>query len=165
MFITNEGLYELTVMFFSLTNSPATFQTMMNTIFHDLINRGSVTIYMDDIAIHTGPRQGESHEEHVQRHWELVCQVQERLKKNDLHLNPEKCTFEQDHLNFLRVQIMKGEVWMDQAKVDRVSKWLQLRNIQEVHKFLGFTGYYRHFIQGYSQIARPLLDLTKQAMS
>ena len=42
-------------MFFDLTNSPATFQTMMNTIFRDLIDEGSVTIYMDDIAIHTGP--------------------------------------------------------------------------------------------------------------
>ncbi len=54
-FITNEGLYEPTVMFFGLTNSPATFQTMMNTIFRDLIDEGSITIYMDDIAIHTGP--------------------------------------------------------------------------------------------------------------
>ncbi len=64
-FITNEGLYEPTVMFFGLTNSPATFQTMMNTIFRDLIDEGSVTIYMDDIAIHTGPQSGEMHEEHV----------------------------------------------------------------------------------------------------
>ncbi len=63
-FITNEGLYEPMVMFFRLTNSPATFQTMMNTIFHDLINEGSVTIYMDDIAIHTGNRPGESDEDH-----------------------------------------------------------------------------------------------------
>ncbi len=64
-FITNEGLYEPTVMFFSLTNSPATFQTMMNTIFHDLIDEGSVTIYMNDIAIHTGPRLEENHEDHL----------------------------------------------------------------------------------------------------
>ncbi len=67
-FITNEGLYELTVMFFRLTNSPATFQTMMNTIFHDLIDKGSVTIYMDEIAIHTGPRPGESEQDHLKRH-------------------------------------------------------------------------------------------------
>jgi hypothetical protein len=71
-FITNEGLFEPTVMFFGLTNSPATFQTMMNTIFRDLIDGGSVTIYMDDIAIHTGPNDRESHEEHLARHRALV---------------------------------------------------------------------------------------------
>jgi len=64
-FITNEGLYKPMVMFFRLTNSPATFQTMMNTIFHDLIDKGNITIYMDDIAIHTGPQKGETHEEHI----------------------------------------------------------------------------------------------------
>ena len=71
-FITNEGLYEPTVMFFSLTNSPATFQTMMNTIFRDLIDEGSVTIYMDDIAIHTGTRPGESDEDYLECHRKLV---------------------------------------------------------------------------------------------
>ncbi len=71
-FITNEGLYEPTVMFFGLTNSPTTFQTMMNTIFCDLINKGSVTIYMDDIAIHMGIQLGESDEDHLKRHWTLV---------------------------------------------------------------------------------------------
>ncbi len=64
-FITNKGLYKPTVVFFGLTNLPATFQTMMNTIFHDLINEGNVTIYMDDIAIHTESREGEMHKEHV----------------------------------------------------------------------------------------------------
>jgi len=72
VFITNEGLYEPTVMFFRLTNSSATFQTMMNTIFCDLIDEGNITIYMDNIAIHTGPRQGETHKEHVKWHRELV---------------------------------------------------------------------------------------------
>jgi len=67
-FITNKGLYEPMVMFFGLTNSPATFQMMMNMIFCDLIDEGSVTIYMDDIAIHTGPRPGENAEDHLKRH-------------------------------------------------------------------------------------------------
>jgi len=74
-FITNKGLYKPMVMFFGLTNSPATFQTMMNTIFHDLIDEGNVTIYMDNIAIHTGPRPGESKEEHLKRHRELIQRV------------------------------------------------------------------------------------------
>ena len=74
-FITNKGLYEPTVMFFGLTNSPATFQTMINMIFHNLIDEGNVTIYMDDIAIHTGARPGESDEEHLRQHRELVRHV------------------------------------------------------------------------------------------
>jgi hypothetical protein len=52
-FITNEGLFELTVMFFGLTNSPATFQTMMNFIFADDITEKWLTVYMDNMAIHT----------------------------------------------------------------------------------------------------------------
>ncbi len=76
-FITNEGLYEPTVMFFGLTNSPATFQTMMNTIFRDLIDEGSVMIYMDNIAIHTGTRPGESDEDHLKCHRKLVQRVLE----------------------------------------------------------------------------------------
>ncbi len=52
---------------------------------------------------------------------------------------------------------------MEQSKVNRVTEWTRPRNVREVCKFLGFTGYYRYFIQGYSQIARPLLNLTKQA--
>jgi hypothetical protein len=71
--------------------------------------------------------------------------------------------FEQDHLNFLGVRVAKGIIEMDQAKVDKVKDWIQPHNIQEVRKCLGFTGYYRHFILNYSKIARPLLDLTKQA--
>jgi hypothetical protein len=102
-FIMNKGLFEPTVMFFSLTNSPITFQTMMNTIFQDLIDGGNVTIYIDNIAIHTRCREGETEDEHIARHRLLVRQVLNRLCKNNLHLNLEKCTFEQDHLNFLGI--------------------------------------------------------------
>ena len=52
-FKTNRGLFEPMVMFFGLTNAPATFQSMMNFLFRDLINEGYVTIYMNDILIHT----------------------------------------------------------------------------------------------------------------
>ena len=72
---------------------------------------------------------------------------------NDLHLNPKKCVFEQDHLDFLGVHVGGGTVQMEQAKVDQVKEWTCPRSICEVRKFLGFTGYYRYFIQGYLQIA------------
>jgi hypothetical protein len=64
-FVTNQGLFEPTVMFFGLTNSPATFQTMMDTIFHEQIMRGTLTVYMDDIAVHTKRKSDESEEQHL----------------------------------------------------------------------------------------------------
>src|SRR6202046_5895686 len=52
-FRTNQGLFEPTVIFFGLTNSPATFQSFMNHIFKDLIHQGKVLVYLDDVLIHT----------------------------------------------------------------------------------------------------------------
>ncbi len=67
-FTTNEGLYEPMVMFFRLTNSPATFQTMMNMIFHNLIADGNMMVYMDDMVIHMARQLGETEEDHVAHH-------------------------------------------------------------------------------------------------
>ncbi len=63
-FLTPEGLFEPTVMFFRLTNSPATFQMMMNTIFRKQVAQGWLSVYMDDLAIHTKRCPGETEEEH-----------------------------------------------------------------------------------------------------
>jgi hypothetical protein len=67
-FITNEGLFKPTVMFFGLTNSLATFQTMMNSIFAEEIAEKWLTVYMDDMAIHSQQWPEETEEQHVQRH-------------------------------------------------------------------------------------------------
>src|SRR5882724_357311 len=61
-FQTNQGLFKPLVMFFSLTNSPTTFQMMMNGIFKELINEGVVTIYMDNILIFGGQTREQHHE-------------------------------------------------------------------------------------------------------
>jgi len=83
-FYTNRGLFELLVMFFGMTNSPATFQTMMNDIFRTLIAQGIVVVYLDDILIFT-----QTEEEHEQ----VVQKVLEALAEHKLFLCPEKCEF------------------------------------------------------------------------
>jgi RNase H-like domain found in reverse transcriptase/Reverse transcriptase (RNA-dependent DNA polymerase) len=159
-FITNEGLFEPTVMFFRLTNSPATFQTMMNFIFANDITEKWLTVYMDDMAIHTQRQPDETEEQHIQRHREYVKWVLDKLLWHNLFLKPEKCSFEQPSIEFLGVWITQGEVQMDDTKVEKVRNWRAPTNITEVQKFLGFTGYYCYFIRDYSKIARPLLQLT-----
>jgi hypothetical protein len=84
------------------------------------------------------------------------------LRKHDLYLNIEKCQFEQSEVNYLRVRVGKGQVKMEEAKVDKVRDWKPPTDVTQVCHFLGFTGYYRYFIKGYSQLACPLLDLTKK---
>jgi hypothetical protein len=108
------------VMFFSLTNSLAMFQTMMNTIFSEEITLKWLTIYMDDMAIHTGQREDETEEQHLQQHQSYVKIVLQRLEQHDLYLKPEKCTFEQPHIEFLGVQVENRTVQMDDSKVEKV---------------------------------------------
>jgi len=82
VFITHIGAYKPTVMYFGLTNSPATFQTIMNDLFRDLINQGDMVTFIDDILVATDMEEG---------HNELVEEVLKRLEKNDLFVKPEKC--------------------------------------------------------------------------
>ena len=86
-FITNQGLFKPTIMFFRLTNSPATFQTMMNVIFAEEIAKGWLIVYMDNILVAT--------KDNLQFHEKCMHQMLEKLKRHDLYLKPEKCVFEQ----------------------------------------------------------------------
>ena len=86
-----------------------------------------------------------------------------KLENHDLFLKPQKCTFEQPSIKFLGVTVNQGTIQMDNKKVEKVQNWLVPTNVTEIIKFLGFTEYYRYFIQNYSSIAHPLLDLTQKA--
>ena len=152
-FRTNRGLFEPLVMFFGLTNSPATFQTMMNDLFKELIDQGVVVIYMDDILIFT---------EDLVKHQEVVNQVLAILEANKLYLKAQKCEFEQTQVEYLGLIISQGQIAMDPVKIEGVSKWPKPKNVTEVQSFLGFTNFYRRFIKDFSDLARPLHDLTKK---
>jgi len=165
VFVTNQGLFKPTVMFFGLTNSPATFQTMIDTIFCEQSMRRTLTVYMDDIVVHTKWKPYESEEQHLKRHRELIREMLTILHKHDLYLNIEKCQFEQTEVNYLGVHMGGKHISMEEAKVKKVKDWKPPRNTTEVQHFLGFTGYYHYFIKGYSQIVQPLLDLMKKTTS
>jgi hypothetical protein len=128
-------------MFFGLTNSLATFQTMMNTLFSEEIALKWLTIYMDDMAIHTGRKPEETEEQHLQQHCTYVKIVLQWLEEHDLYLKPEKCTFEQSSIKFLGVKVENSTVQMDNKKVKKVQQWLMPTNVTEICKFLGLTSY------------------------
>ena len=106
-------------MFFGMTNSPATFQTMMNDIFRTLIAEGIVVVHLDDILIFT-----ETEEEHEQ----AVQRVLEVLAEHKLFLRPEKCEFHWKQIEYLELVISENRVKMDPVKVTRVHDWPTLEN-------------------------------------
>jgi len=102
-FTTHIGAYEPTVMYFRLTNSSATFQTMMNSLFRDLINQGDTATFINNILVATDTEEG---------HDELVEEVLKRLEENDLFVKPEKCKWKVREVEFLGVVIGPREVEM-----------------------------------------------------
>jgi len=152
-FRTNRGLFEPLVMFFGLTNSPATFQTMMNEIFQDLISEGVVCVYLDDILIFT---------ETMEEHDRVTRLVLERLRQYKLYLRHDKCEFAKTRIEYLGLIISHGQAEMDPVKIAGVAEWPTPSNKKEVQSFLGFTNFYRRFIQGFSDLARPMFDLTRK---
>jgi hypothetical protein len=93
--MTNQGLFEPKVMSFGLTNSPVTFQSLMNSIFADLIAEGKVAVYLDDILIWS---------DNLTQHRKIVHEVLKHLEEHDLYLRPEKCEFEKEEITIPEVR-------------------------------------------------------------
>jgi hypothetical protein len=110
-------------MYFGMTNSPATFQALMNSVFANIIAKGEVAVYMDDILIYTAE---------LLHHRRIVRKVLKRLKHYDLYLKPEKCDFEKEEIGYLGMIIKPGEVWMDPGKVTAVRDWPTPTILKEV---------------------------------
>jgi hypothetical protein len=142
-------------MTFGLCNAPATFQAFMNDIFSNLVDDGHLVVYLDDILLF--------HDNLTKLH-RLTHEVLRHLTKYDLYLKPEKCSFDQTAIKYLGVIISAGNVRMDPAKVQGITKWPRPTKVKEIQSFLGFCNFYRRFIHDYSKIAHPLFQLTKKDM-
>jgi len=132
-FTTPEGSFELTVMFFGLTNSPATFQAMMNELLRDLINTGKIAVFIDDVIVRIETEEG---------HNELVEKVIRRLEENNLYVKPEKCKWKVREVEFLGVVIEPEGIKIEKEKVKGVLEWPTPKCIKDIQKFLGLANYY-----------------------
>ena len=150
--LDQSGPLRTLVMFFGLTNSLATFQTIMDGIFEELITEGQVVVYLDDILIFTDIQE---------EHRKITREVLHLLQKHNLYLKLEKCEFEKTEVEYLGVVISHNSVRMGPVKVAGVIKWPAPTNQKEAQSFLGFTNFYCRFIEDFSHYACPLFDLTK----
>jgi Reverse transcriptase (RNA-dependent DNA polymerase)/RNase H-like domain found in reverse transcriptase len=156
-FKTPYGLYQPRVMFFGLTNSPATFQQTMDRVFRRLCNKypSMIFVYMDDILI-AMPKD-------YVLHRQLVHEVLEVLEEESFFLKLAKCKFKQESIDYLGIVVMKGTVRIDPTKQNGLAAWpCRLTSVKQVHSTLGVLGYQRPFIRGFTQLARPLTQLLKK---
>jgi hypothetical protein len=151
-FRTRYGAFEYLVMPFGLTNAPATFQHLMNDIFHDLVDV-NVVVYLDDILIYSG---------NLEQHRAHVREVLQRLRKANLHARPEKCDFHTATVEYLGVIVSPDGIAMDPSKIQAILKWPVPMKIRDLQSFLGFANFYRRFIDNYSGIVIPLTRLLRK---
>ena len=157
-FKTKYGLYKPNVMFFGLTNSPATFQAMMDHILQPWGDKWEPegvkgSWYMDNVLVASRDKK---------KHQQATHELLDILEANDLFLKPEKCVWEQPRVDFLGLILEEGVMRMDPAKIAGIATWPTPTSIKQVRSFLGFCNFYRPFIYQFSHIARPLNELTRK---
>ena len=125
-------------------NSPVTLQDMINEILRDMINKGKVMAFVDNVLVGT-----ETEEEHN----EIVEEVLTRLEENDLYVKPEKYAWKMQKVNFLGVVMGQGKIEIEEDKVVGVLNWPTPKMVRDVRKFLGLANYYRQFVKNFAKMA------------
>ena len=152
-FRTRYGHYEFRVMPFGLTNAPATFQSLMNDVFRDLLDK-CVIVYLDDILIYSkNPKEHEAN----------VREVLNRLRKYKLYAKGSKCSFNVTEVEYLGHIINEHGVKPNPKLVETIITFPQPVMVKQLQFFLGLANYYRKFVKDFSKLALSLTDALQHA--
>ena len=146
------GLYQYLVMSFGLTNAPAYFMYLMNSVFMPKLDKFMV-VFIDDILIYS--ETAEEHEEHLRV-------VLSRLREHKLYAKFSKCEFWLKKVPFLDHVLLEDGISVDPSKVQEVMDWKAPTSVHEVRSFLGLAGYYHRFILDFSKISKPMTRLLQK---
>jgi hypothetical protein len=148
------GNYEFVVIPFGLTNAPATFMCLMNNIFNPYLDK-FVVVFIDDILVYS--KTEEEHDEHLR----IVLQT---LRKHKLYAKFNMCDFYQREIQYLGHVISSKGIVVDPEKIKSIMEWPVPKDVADIRSFMGITGYYRRFIEGFSNIAYPITSLQKKGI-
>jgi hypothetical protein len=150
-FRTKYGSFEWRVLPFGLCNAPPTFQSTMNEIFRDLIDR-AVLVYMDDILIYS---------ETLEEHLATLKEVFRRLKDNQFHCRLHKCKFLQTTIEYVGYKITQGSISVLPIRTQAIQDFETPRSWSSLQSFLGLANTIHRFIPRYAEVAAPLTDHLK----
>jgi len=151
-FSTTYGLYEYLVMSFGLTNAPAYFMYLMNSVFMPELDK-FVIVFIDDILVYS---------ENEQDHAEHLRIVLTRLREHQLYAKFSKCEFWLKKVPFLGHILSEEGIAVYPSKVQEVMDWKAPTSVSKVRSFLGLAGYYHRFIPDFSKIAKPMTSLLQK---
>ena len=149
------GHFKYQVMLFGLSNTPTSFQRYVNKILLKKLDV-FVIVYLDNILIYT-ENAGPNHVKAAQ--WVLG-----ELWKYGLFVNLKKCCFHQEKVHFLGYVVSSQEIHMEEERIDVIKAWPEPKSVQNIQVFIGFTNFYRHFIQGFFKIAAQLTSMLKTSL-
>lgn len=152
-FVTPLGQYEYLKMPFGLTNSPRVFNRFIQLIFRELISRGELLVYLDDLLIAT---------ETFPQHITILKEVFVLAAKYGLQFRLDKCFFGCYEIEYLGYLINEHGVRPSLKHVDAMLNYPVPKSSKQVRQFLGLASYFRRFISNFSIIAKPLYDLVKK---
>ncbi|GFW55072.1 retrovirus-related Pol polyprotein from transposon 17.6 [Trichonephila clavipes] len=152
-FVVPDGQFDFNKVPFGLSTSPSVFQRYVYSIFRELMRKGVVIIYMDDLII---PAKDEK------EGLEKLREVLEVASKYGLEMKFKECQFLRRKVEFLGHVVENGTIRPSIEKTIAIKKFPVPTTVKQVQSFLGLTGYFRKFIPAYSQIAKPLNDLTRK---
>jgi hypothetical protein len=153
-FSCHMGHYQFTKLPYDVNNGPATYQRCMDLILTGLKGIDCLA-YLDDLICYSAMM-----EERAEK-LEGICQ---RIEEANFKIQPTKCVFAMDTVEYLGHLVAKEGVKPDPGKIQAVRDYLTPppSTIGDVPAFIGLAGYYRRHVQNFAEIAKPLTNLTRK---
>src|SRR5579871_5479073 len=148
-FRTRYGHFEWLVVPFGLTNAPAAFSALMQTVLAPLLD-SCVFAYMDDILVFSP-----TPEQHL-KDLEAVFWI---LRQHRLYAKKSKCSFMVDQVDYLGHTITSEGIKMQDNLVKSVQEWPTPTTQKELQCFLGLANFYHQYVQDFARITAPLLEI------
>jgi len=151
-FGTHQGLYEWLVMQFGLSNAPATFQALMNSVFAEYLRKFAL-VFFNGILIYST-----TWNTHIQ-HLSLVLST---MQRHSSFSKLSKCSFGQTQIDYLGHVVSRDGVKVNETKIQTIKQWAVPTSIKQPRAFLGLASYYRKFIRNFAMLVTPLTDFLKK---